>query len=227
MFEIIPAIFTNNPQELREMLSRIEGIVERAQIDIVDGRFADSKTLDPSVLADIDTSLKLDFQLMVKEPINWVEKCISGQADRIIGQIEAMRDQTEFIGKVQEVGASVGLAIDIVTEVSEIDPAILNDLDVVLVMSVAAGFGGQKFEKRALDKIKKLGEIRARDDTPFRICVDGGVTTENIAEIRKKGADEVAIGRRIFEGDFENNIKKFQEIAYFKKDERVRKTFGL
>ena len=213
MIQIIPSILTNDPKELEEKLKRCEGL-ERVQIDIVDGVFAKNKTIDPSALADLDTDLKLDFHLMVKEPVNWVEKCVRGGADRIIGQIEYMRDQVEFVGKVQEVGASIGLAVDLKTDIGKLDPVILTNLDVVLVMSVAAGFGGQKFDERALNKIKRLDEIRVRDDTPYRICDDGGITLDRIDDAQRAGVDEVAIGRSLFEGRLEDNIKKYRNAAY-------------
>ncbi len=223
MVEIIPAILTVDPQELRELIRQAEDVVERVQIDIIDGVFAENKTIDPLVLRGIDTNLKLDFHLMVKEPVNWVEKCVSSGADkrslrsgdlRIIGQVEQMSSQVEFVGKVQEVGASVGLGIDIDTPVSKIDSTILTNLDVVLVMSVPAGFGGQKFDPSALLRVSELNEVRIRDDTSFRICVDGGVKIENIGRIRKEGADEVSIGRRLFKGNLKENIKRFQKAAY-------------
>ncbi len=214
MIQIIPSILTNDPEELETLLARCEGVVERVSIDIIDGKFADNKTIDPGILFNFDTNLKIDYQLMVVEPVNWIERCVRGQADRIIGHIEQMSDQVEFVGKVQEVGLSIGLAIDLETQVYKIDPTILNNLDVVLVMSVAAGFGGQEFDKRALDKIKELDEIRSRDATPYKLQDDGGITLETIHNIHKIGADEVSIGKRLFEGDLAGNLKKFQEAAH-------------
>ncbi|KKQ42688.1 MAG: Ribulose-phosphate 3-epimerase [Microgenomates group bacterium GW2011_GWC1_37_8] len=214
MVEIIPSILTDNPEELRELISLCEGVVQRVSIDIIDGKFADNKTIDPSILFDIDTTLKVDYQLMVVEPVNWVERCVRGQADRIIGHIEHMTNQLEFVGKVQEVGAMVGLALDLDTPVDKLDPTILNNLDVVLVMSVAAGFGGQNFDDRVLDKIKKLDEIRVRDNTPFKIQDDGGITLDKIDDVRLGGVDEVSIGRRLFESDLRSNIEKFTKAAY-------------
>lgn len=223
MVEIIPAILTSSPQELKDMVSGLEGHAQRVQVDIIDGQFADNKTIDPSSLEEIETNLKLDFHLMVKEPINWVERCVNiavGKRSlrssdlRIIGQIEQMGSQAEFIGKVQEVGAKAGLAIDIKTKVDSLDPAVLNNLDVVLVMSVPAGFGGQKFDTRALDKIKRLDEIRLSDATPYKICVDGGVNTKVMSQLGKAGADEVSVGRRLFEGKIEENINKYKKAAY-------------
>jgi ribulose-phosphate 3-epimerase len=153
---------------------------------------------------------------MVKEPINWIERCVQGQADRIIGHIEQMSDQVEFVGRVQEVGAKVGLGLDLATPVSDLDVTILNDLDTVLVMSVPAGFGGQKFDKSALEKIRELDEIRSRDKSPYVIHGDGGITFDNIGDVRRAGADEVSIGVRIFEGDLEENVKAYIKEAYKK-----------
>ncbi|MCH7641047.1 hypothetical protein IID22_02540 [Patescibacteria group bacterium] len=214
MVEIIPSILTNNTKELAELIARCEGIVNRVHIDIIDGKFADNKTIDPSALEEIDTNLKLDYHLMVKEPINWVERCARGQADRIIAQIEMMTNQVDYVGKVQEVGAKIGLGIDLDTPVSKLDPVILTNLDVVLVMSVQAGFGGQQFDKKAIDKIKKLDEIRVRDDTPYRICDDGGITFEFIDDVHYTGADEVSIGRGLFKGNIVENLKKYQRAAH-------------
>lgn len=214
MIEIIPSILTNDPTELRELLSRCEGVVERVSIDIIDGKFADNKTIEPDILFDIDTSLKIDYQLMVMEPINWVEKCVRGQADRIIGHVEKMSSQIDFVGKVQEVGASVGLALDLPTPVSKLDATILTNLDAVLIMSVQAGFGGREFSNDAIGKVKHLSEIKEHDKTPFRIQVDGGVTLEKIGKVNSAGADEVSVGRRLFDGDLSANIKKFQEEAH-------------
>lgn len=214
MLEIIPAILTNDPKELEQLINKTEGVVNRAQIDIVDGQFAKNETIDPSVLENIDTNLKLDFHLMTKNPTGWVERCIRGMADRIFGQIEMMDNQVEFVGKVQEVGAKIGLAVDIDTPISDLDSTILNNLDAVLLMSYPAGVGGQPFDPKVLDKIKKLDAIRARDKTPFKICIDGGITEKTIRQVRRAGADEVAIGRRIFEGDLKENLLRFKEAAY-------------
>ena len=214
MVEIIPAILTNDIREIEEKLSRAEGIVKRIQIDIVDGQFAANRTIDPSFLGNIETDLSLDFHLMTKEPVDWVERAVRGGADRIIGQIEQMTNQVEFIGKVAEVGLSVGLAIDLATPVSALDSTIITNLDVVLVMAVKAGFGGQKFDLSALLKVNELDKIRVRDDTPFKICVDGGINEDNIKKVVKAGADEVAVGSRIFDGGLTENIRRFQEAAH-------------
>lgn len=214
MIKIIPAILTNDSAELLKMLKQCEGIVDRVQIDIIDGVFADNKTIDPSLFADIDTDLKIDFHLMTKNPVDWVERCVRGMADRIIGQVEMMENQIEYAGIVQASGVGLGLALDLETPVSAIDPVILNNLDCVLVMSVKAGFGGREFDYGVIDKIKKLDDIRSRNRTPFSIIDDGGIRLNSIDDVRLAGVDEVAIGRKIFDGDLKTNIENFQKAAY-------------
>ncbi len=220
MINIIPAILTDNLTDLNDKVKRIndvsyvEGITVRTiQIDVIDGVFADNRTVDPVNLVGLDTDLGIDFHLMVKEPVNWIEKCANAGADRIIGQIEMMKNQVEFVEKVQETGLYIGLAIDLETPISELNALILNNVDVILLMAVKAGFGGQKFDKRVLDKIKELDEIRVRDRTLFKICVDGGETEDVIDNTHLAGADEVVIGKRLFDGDLAENIKRFEQAA--------------
>ena len=221
MITIIPAILTNDSNELKEKIAALEKLrvedpelCRRIQIDIIDGVFADNKTIFPDVLMEIETSLLIDFHLMTKEPVDWVERCVRGMADRIFGQIEQMSSQNEFIGKVQEVGARVGLALDAGTPVEKIGTEVFLNLDAVLVMGVKAGFGGQEFDARVLAKIKKLDEIRSRDTTPFSICVDGGVNENDIKSVVSAGADEVVVGRHLFREDLVEHVRKLQEAAY-------------
>jgi ribulose-phosphate 3-epimerase len=209
--EIIPSILTNDLREVEEKIVRLEGIVQRVQIDVIDGQFAANKTFDPALLGNLETDLNLDFHLMTKEPSLWVERAARAQAERVIGQIEKMTNQVEFIGKVQELGLSVGLAVDLDTPISNLDSTILMDLDVVLLMSVPAGLGGQEFDPRVHGKIKELVKVRKKDNSPFKICVDGGITEEIIADLAKEGVDEIIVGKRLFEGDLAGNIERWKK----------------
>jgi len=203
--EIIPAILTNDTKELDEMLFLSEKIVKRVQIDIIDGVYAKNKTIDPLALKYIETNLEFDFQLMVQNPINWVEKCASVGADRIIGHVEMMENQSEFIQKVVFTASKVGLALDLGTAIAQIDESLLGDLDVVLLMSVPAGFGGQSFAENAFTKIEALAAVRIKGNYDFKICVDGGIGKDNIKKLFDLGVNEVAIGRSLFEGDIVKN----------------------
>ena len=207
MVKIIPAILTSDPVEAKELILRSELVVDRVQIDIIDGVFVDNKTITPDSLEKLDTKVLFDYHLMVQEPASWVERVVRGQGDRVIGQVEKMSNQQEFIAKATEGGLSVGLAVDIETPVTALDDLVLADLDVVLLMSVKAGFGGQEFNLDVWDKIKELDGLRSKNNYKFKICIDGGVTKELIADMEKAGVDEVAIGKRILDGDLKDNIK--------------------
>ncbi len=211
MVELIPSILTPDPSEAKHLLSKVEGFFDRVQIDIVDGQFAPTRTIDPSALEGSETLAKLDFHLMTKEPTDWAERVLRAGADRVIGQIEMMSSQVDFVGKVSEVGLSVGLAIDLATAVERLDETILTNLDVVLVMSVKAGAGGQEFDPRAIEKIKKLVSLRKSDTTPFRICVDGGITPENAGRLVHAGADEISVGERLIGGDIAKSIESYKK----------------
>lgn len=221
MISIIPAILTNNMNEFLEMVKRIdeaswadEVALSKIQIDIIDGEFVDNKTIDPINISGIETDLGIDFHLMVKEPVNWVEKCANAGADRIIGHIEMMKSQVDFVGRVQETGLYVGLGVDLNTPLDQLDPVVLTNVDVVLLMAVKAGWGGQKFDPSVLEKIKALDEIRVRDKTPFKICVDGGETEDVIDDSHFAGADEIVVGRRLFNGNIVENINRMRKAAY-------------
>lgn len=212
MPQVIPSILSDSPDEARALLEMCDSVVSRTHIDIIDGEFSANKTVTPEAFEDELYSTKLDFHLMVREPILWVTRCARANADRIIGQVELMEDQKAFCDEVLSGGCLVGLAIDLDTDISAIDESVFTILDVITVMSVQAGFGGQTFDKRALEKIEKLDYLRREGDYHFSISDDGGVTTENVLKVVSEGSDEVVIGRRLFHGDLSQNIQNFTRV---------------
>jgi ribulose-phosphate 3-epimerase len=214
MLKVIPVILTNNPSELKSMLGQLEETIDVVQIDIIDGIFANNKTIDPKNLEYIETNLNIDFHLQTKEPINWVESCAHAQAFRITANIEMMTSQREFVQKVQSVGCKVGLGLNYETPLHAIDRSILMDLDVVLLMSIhEVGFGGKPFQKGIFEKIEALNEIRMKDKTPFAICIDGGVNADVVGKLGSLGVDEVVVGRRLFRGNIKGNIEELERLA--------------
>ena len=216
MVTIIPGILTDDEETLAQLLGKAEGVVGRVQIDVVDGEFAHSKTVDPKVFREVFTDLRLDFHLMVEKPIGWVTKCVDAGADRVFGHVERMDSQIKFVEKVLDSGVSVGLALDLKTDISRIDSAILSDLDGVLLMSVIAGADGQKFERRTLKKVRELVVVRQKEQLKFKICVDGGVLPSLVKDLEKAGVDEVVVGKRIFEGrGIHKNLSKYNDNMYY------------
>lgn len=207
---IVPAILTKSPQEFEELIRACNGVVDRVQIDVNDGTFLGEKSFLPEEIPSLENNLYLDFHLMVKEPIHWLERCARLGGDRVFAHVESMSNQASFVKECQIRGLKIGLALDITTSVSLLDPLVLGDLDAVLLMGYPAGKGGQKFDESVFVKIQELAELRKNDASPFKICVDGGVWEDNIFKLYSLGVDEVVIGKRLFEGDLLANIRRLE-----------------
>jgi len=208
MIEITPTILTSSKQEFEERLSKISGLVERIQVDVIDGIFTDNKTVDLDEVSRAGFRGKIDFHLMVLEPINWIEKSAKFGADFLIGHIEKMKNQLGFVRQVKEAGMKVGLGLDLGTKIEEVDRSLWSQLDGVLIMSVKTGFSGQKFQERAFELIKRVREIKKNLDLDFDIIVDGGVNLENAKKVVEAGANVLAMGNAIWEAeDIKERIK--------------------
>lgn len=207
--KIIPGPLTSDINELKIFINEAQSVIDRLQIDIVDGVFANNKTVTPQDLNGIETSLAFDYHLMVEDPVSWVDRISQKEGNRLIGQIEMMDSQSEFVTKVKEKSYLVGLGVDLDTPVDKLDQQLFDKLDVILLMSVQAGFGGQEFDLAVWDKIGVIEKIRREMDFKFKICVDGGVTRELINDMAKGGVDEIVIGKRIFEGGLQKNLESF------------------
>ena len=208
--KIIPAILPKTRQEWQEKLDKIQGLVSRVQVDIIDGRFADNKTID---LAEIKIlpEMKIDVQLMVEEPIYWLEKCRQIKAALVVGHIEKMTNQVEFMETAVMGNMKVGLGLDLDTEVEKLDKEALSRADHLLLMSVKAGFSGQEFDSRVLNKIKRL---RGLVGESLEIGVDGGINEYNIRQIVEAGADVLYVGSALWEvKDTRQALKKLKDLA--------------
>jgi ribulose-phosphate 3-epimerase len=206
---IVPAILTNDLGEFTTLIAKAEKATNRVQIDVIDDKFSNNKTVDPELLKNISTFLSFDFHLMVSQPIDWINKCINKETNTLIGQIEMMKDQNEFVDKVKEAGSLAGLGVDLDTPIEKLNKDALLKIDLILLMSVKAGFGGQEFDLATWDKIKEVVELRKQLNAKFKITVDGGITKEIVNQMKNYGVDEVYVGRRIFEPDLRENLKQF------------------
>jgi len=207
MSEIIPTILTKDLIEFQEKIKRVEGIVSRIQIDVIDGIFATNKTVDLGLLRNLEHQLRLDIHLMVKEPIDWVAKSREVLADRIVAQVEMMSNVKLFLEEVVTSGIEVGLALDLDTSVEKISPEIYQKLDLILLMAVKAGFGGQEFNSKVLEKIKKIKEMVG---DLVEIGVDGGLNEKNIVECKKAGATIFYVGKTFWEA--EDLRERYEEL---------------
>ena len=175
MINIIPAILEKNLGDFETQLARVWQYVPRVQVDVIDGVYSPTVTIGPEMLNQIDTIVNFDVHLMVDEPEKWVGRCVMGGVDRVVGQVEKMKDVEAFIASVQSEGLAVGLAFELDTSL-DLLKEFLYDLDFVLLMSVKPGEQGQRFDERVLDKIKEVRKISKK----ITIQIDGGLNEENI-----------------------------------------------
>ncbi len=196
--KVAPSILTADFLNLKQELKSIE-TADRFHIDIMDGNFVPNISFGPYItkLVNNSTTVPLDIHLMVDWPDFWIDKFNLCNTYNITFHFEAKSDILKTIAKIKKTGKRVGISIKPKTEVTEIH-TLLKEIDIVLVMSVEPGFGGQKFIESALGKIKELKTYREKHRLNFEIEVDGGVDSSNIEKIKEAGADIVVAGSFIF-----------------------------
>jgi ribulose-phosphate 3-epimerase len=179
----------------------------------MDGHFVPNLTFGPKMVADLRraTHLPLDVHLMIERPDEWVDRYVDAGATYLTVHVEAARDVRATLSRIRERGGRPGLTLNPETAVDLVLPY-LSEVDVLLVMSVRPGFGGQKFIEGALDKLRTVRAAIAREKLGAELEVDGGIKLDNVAEVVRAGASVVVAGSAIFEdGDGpEKAIAKFR-----------------
>jgi ribulose-phosphate 3-epimerase len=214
---IIPTILTADISQVEKKLSFLENKANRVQIDIIDGKFAQNKTIMPGDLLGLTkkNNFLLDFHLMVKDPAAFLDKQDwPGETNLITAQIEAMPSQIEFVRQAKEKGFLAGLALDLKTKISKLDKQTLDLVDQVLLLGVEAGFSGQEIDPQVLSKIKDMVVWRGKERWFFKIGVDGGVDRVSLAFCHKMGAEEFYVGSAIWESKEPiKMIRRLEEIV--------------
>lgn len=196
--KVIPTVLTDTIESLEEQVSRVESFVDYVQVDYVDGYFAPELTCcEAKLIREVEFLTALEVHLMVEEPIMQVKDWYKAGADRIIGHIEEMEDQQEFVAAVTGLGIEVGLALKLTTPLEDLDHSIVDGLDVVLLMAHEVGVQKAPFDDMVLPKIKGLRERYPN----LNIEVDGGVNHDTISKVLDAGANLFAVGSDIFGDD--------------------------
>lgn len=181
-------------------------------IDVMDGLFVPSISFGMPVIKSIrkTTDKTFDVHLMIEEPIRYIKEFAECGADYITVHYEACKDIHATIDKIKEYGLKAGVSIKPNTKVEVLKP-VLNDVDMVLVMSVEPGFGGQKLIPHTVDKVRELRKIV--DDNNFNVIIeiDGGINLDNVESIVKAGADWIVAGSAVFKDDIAANTRAFIE----------------
>ena len=207
---LLSADFSCLEKQLQELK---EADVKWLHIDVMDGIFVPSISFGMPVLKSIHnaTDQVMDAHLMVQEPIRYVEAFKEAGADIVTIHLEACEDVNATIAKIRECGMKVGLSICPETPVSKVEN-LLKDIDMLLIMSVHPGFGGQKFIPESLDKIREARKMITDQGLSVDIQVDGGIYQTNVKEVLDAGANVIVAGSAVFRGDAGENTAKFMEI---------------
>ncbi len=166
----------------------------------MDGHFVPNLTFGPKMVADLAraTKLPLDVHLMIERPDDWVERYVEAGAAFVTVHIEAVRDVRDTLARIRRHGAGAGLTLNPETPVEAVLP-FLAEVDLLLVMSVHPGFGGQAFIEGALDKVRAVRAALGASGLPAELEVDGGIKLHNAKRVADAGASVVVAGSAVFE----------------------------
>ena len=212
MIRLAPSILSADFSKLGEDVSAIEnagaGVVH---IDVMDGHFVPNISFGSYVMKCLvgKTKLPFDVHLMIENPDQYAADFVTPQTEYITVHQEACRHLHRSIQNIKSLGVKAGVSINPATSLSTLE-YVLEDVDLVLIMSVNPGFGGQKFIPSALLKIAELQKIKEEKKLKFEIEVDGGVTLDNVKTITDAGATLIVAGSSVFGADnIEQRVKEF------------------
>lgn len=212
MKRLAPSILSADFSRLGEQVSRIERAgASLIHVDVMDGHFVPNISFGSSVMKSLlgKTNLPFDVHLMIEDPDKYAADFVTPSTEFITVHQEACVHLHRSIQNIKSLGVKAGVALNPATNLGTLD-YVLDDIDMVLVMSVNPGFGGQKFIPGALDKVRELADIRAEEGLDFEIEIDGGITLDNVKEVTDAGVSVVVAGSSVFGApDIEERVKEF------------------
>ncbi|MGZ3569987.1 MAG: ribulose-phosphate 3-epimerase [Thermodesulfobacteriota bacterium] len=210
MKQIAPSILSADFSRLGEEVGAVEKAgADVIHVDVMDGHFVPNITIGPLVVKGLKklTSLPLDVHLMIERPERYVEAFAEAGSDWITIHAEVCSRLKAMVKRIRQLRVRPGIVLKPGTSLKVLYP-VLDDLDLVLIMSVNPGFGGQSFIPSTLKKIEHLRKIVDRDGYRLEIEVDGGIKIENIREVAKAGGDIFVVGTGIFKTrDYEETVR--------------------
>ena len=215
--QISPSILSADFSELGKEIKKLEeGGADLIHVDVMDGHFVPNLTIGPPVIKALRkyTKLPFDVHLMIAPVHNYIKNFAEAGSDIITIHPEATENLNESIGLIKKLNKKVGVSLNPNTGINIIEPK-LDNIDLVLIMSVFPGFGGQKFIPETIKKIKDLKKIKDRNNYSFDIEVDGGINFSNSKDIINAVANILVSGTTIFSennGDIKKNIETLKSV---------------
>ena len=215
MLKLAPSILSADFGHLAEDVKKIEeGGADYIHVDVMDGHFVPNISFGAPVMKCLNgkTGLPYDVHLMIENPDKYIEDFVTPQTEYITVHQEACTHLHRTVQNIKSKGIKAGVSINPATPVSTLE-CILPYVDLVLIMSVNPGFGGQKFIAGTLDKVRELAEIKRAKNLNFVIEIDGGITLDNIKEVMDAGVEMAVAGSAVFKAeDVVQRVRDFKKF---------------
>ncbi|MDQ7094757.1 ribulose-phosphate 3-epimerase [Desulfosporosinus sp. PR] len=222
MIQLAPSILSADFSRLGEQVHLIEEAgAEVLHIDVMDGHFVPNLTFGPALVKALrpHSKMRFDVHLMVEEPERFISEFAAAGADHITFHLEASQHVHRVVQQIKELGLTAGIALNPATQLDGLK-YILEDLDMVLLMTVNPGFGGQKFIPNVLPKIQVLHHHIEHKQSPCQIEVDGGINLETAAQVVLAGADILVAGSAVFDqADPKLAVERLRQAASLTRSE--------
>ncbi len=216
MVEILPSVLSLDYSDTKKYLDLIKETCKVIHFDVMDGHFVNNLSFGPDIMKAFKnyTNLVMDVHIMVTNPKKVSDIFINAGADIITFHYEALESETEIIDlahKIKNNNIKAGISIKPNTPVSKITN-LLKYFDLVLVMSVEPGLGGQGFIESSLEKIIELKELKNKYNYNYIIEIDGGINDTTVKRVKEAGCEWLVSGSYLFKGDFKEKVKKLLEL---------------
>jgi len=215
MIKIFPSLMSANILELKEEINKLEPHSDGFHLDVMDFHFVPNLTFGPNIINAVGkaASKELFVHLMIEHPEKFIDLLQLPENSIVAFHKTSTPKPSNLIKAIHKKGWKASIALDPDETIENVTP-LLNELGQVLIMSVRPGFSGQEFIPQTLDKVKKLKTYRKKNKLDFRIAIDGGINEENLEEVIKAGADDIAMASAIFKAkDPVKALKKLKKIA--------------